>query len=131
MPSRDAGEHVEQRGGRSARRVAHVVGGDDRHAVRVGEVGEPAREPLAVALAMAMHVDGEPLGEDAAQSVEMRGGVGAGERPVRAAGETEQSPRRAPRPAPTSPRASPFGASARGRGEEPAEVRVAGAILDQ
>ena len=88
----DAGEDVEQRAA-VGRRVADVVGGDDGHAVRGGEVGQPAREPLAVALEVALHVDGEPLAEDAPQAVEMRGGRGARERPLLAAGEAEESRR--------------------------------------
>ena len=91
------------------RGVPHVVGGDDGHAARAGEVGQPAREPLAVALEMAVHVDGEAIAEDALQAVEVDGAASASrERPLLAAGEAVQSRGVLLELLPASPAPSPF-----------------------
>jgi hypothetical protein len=110
--------------------VAHVVGGDDRNAVGFGPIGEPPGEALAVALVMAVDVDGEPLREQPAQAVELRGCVRPGERTVETARETEEPAGMLLELRPGGERLA-LRASARCVGEQPAEIAVAGALLDQ
>jgi hypothetical protein len=129
-PEPDAREHVEQR---AILRdgMPHVVRRDDRHAMRVGQIGEPPCRPRTGAVAMMVHVDGEAIREDAAQPVEpRRRGRRIDEWAVVAAGETEETRGMlldlVPRDAPLA-----FLAAERARGQEPAEIRVPGAALDQ
>ncbi len=125
----DAGEHVEQRpaGGRG---VAHVVGGDDGHAARGGEIGEAAGEPLPGALEMAVHVDGETIAEDALQPIEVEGRLRSHQRPLRAAGEAVQPGGMLLELLPGR-QGIALGTARRRGGEQAAEIRVAGAVLDQ
>ncbi len=125
----DAGEDVEERAAVGGR-VPDVVGGDDGYAVRRGEVSEATEQSLAPAFAMTVDVHGEPRAEDAAQPIELDRRVRAGERTVGPAGETEESggvlldlrPR---------DRGLALRPSECAGGEEPAEVAIAAAVLDQ
>jgi hypothetical protein len=126
----DAGEDVEQRAV-VRHRVPHVVRRHDRHAMRVGEVGESPRQPRAGPVAMMMHVDGEAVGEDALQPIEpCRRRRGIDERAVVAAGETEEPVRVRFDLLPSDASLALLSTECAG-GEQPAEVRVAGAILDE
>src|SRR5262249_14632090 len=125
----DAGEDVEEWPS-SGGGVTHVIGGDDRHAVSGGQVGEPAREPFSTALAVTRHADGEARAEDVLQMKEVRGPVFAGERPLAAAREAVEARRMLLHLLPARLRLALF-PSERGRGEEAAEMLVAGAALDQ
>jgi hypothetical protein len=111
--------------------MPHVVRGDDGHSVRVGEIGEPPHRARAGAIAMMVHVDGEPSRKEVAPGA--RGApapLDVGERPFVAAGETEE---------PFGVRfdlipgdaAVPLRAPERAHREEPAEVRVPDAVLDE
>ena len=125
----DAGEDVEQRpaGGRG---VPHVVGGDDGHAARGGEIGEAAGESLAGALVMAVHVDGETIVEDALEPIEVDGRLCPHQWSLGATGEAVQPGGMLLEVLPGRQRI-PLGTARRRSGEQAAEIRVAGAVLDQ
>src|SRR5262245_17072625 len=110
--------------------MADVVGGDDRHAVRAGEVEETPREPLAGAVRVALNVDREAVAEDRPQAVEVQLGVRSRERPLRAAGEAVEAGGVCLNVGPARLRGA-FLATERGRAEEPAEIPVARPALDQ
>src|SRR5213594_3223465 len=87
-------------------------------------------EALAGALAVAVDVDGEALAEDGAQPPEVGGGVRPRERPLAPAGEAVEAARVRFHLLPAGARFAlrpPEGA----RREEPAEVPVAVAVLDE
>src|SRR5262249_17755999 len=125
----DGGEDVEQcaaiGGG-----MPDVVGGDHGQAARGGQVGQPAGEPFAVALEMAVDVDGEAVVEDPLEAIQMERGTGTREWSLLAAGQAEESRGVLLDLLPARERLAlrPAGCC---DGEEPAEVPVARTVLDQ
>src|SRR5439155_24240932 len=105
-------------------------GGDHGDAVCGGQVGQAAREPLPRALAVAVDVDREAGTEDAVQPIEVGRAARARERPLGAAGEAVEAAGVLLDLIPRDQRLT-LRVPERARGEEPAEVAVAGAALDQ
>src|SRR5207244_3751648 len=87
-------------------------------------------ETLAVALGVTVDVDREPLVEDRAQPAEVRGRLRAGERAVGAAGETVE-PAGVGLDLRPARFCLPLLPAERGGGEEPTEIPVTLAALDE
>ena len=125
----DAGEDVEQRAARGAR-VAHAIRRDRVETARVGEIEQGLVRGLLRPAAMALHVDDDLAGPE---------GFEQSRQPSRCRAACPAHPRRrerrAPRPSPGSAwpaRASlALGHAALGRRDQPAEVPIADAALDE
>src|SRR5262249_42837828 len=94
-----------------------------------GGTGRGGGEPLAGAFEMAVNVDGETIVEDALQPIEMDSRLRPYEGSLGTTGEAVQPSGMLLHLLPGGQRIA-FGTARRGGGEQAAEIRVAGAVLD-